>query len=250
MDNFLAQSGIDDDHRSQIVAELFEKLDKDDDGRIDLSEFSLQYVSTKNQLIEREAEIKSQIIMNHQRLKQAEQELANAKRQHNGYIQGPMGNLFITVIRAENLIGVQNSHVICYQGNKHGQTRPARGQAPQYADPQLQFEVEDDQIPLVVQILDIDKGVAVLETQVSFDDIKAEIVPQNEEFWLNVREGDPTAPKLRLKITYKQNEVLKWDNEVQMLKSEINSDGHMLKQVRIFIDQLRTPFGFLSREID
>jgi len=35
-----------------------------------------------------------------------------------------------------------------------------------------------------------------------------------------------------------------------MLKSEITSDGHMLKQVRIFIDQLRTPFGFLSREVD
>lgn len=44
--------------------------------------------------------------------------------------------------------------------------------------------------------------------------------------------------------------MLKWDNEVQMLKSEITSDGHMLKQVRIFIDQLRTPFGFLSREVD
>ena len=35
-----------------------------------------------------------------------------------------------------------------------------------------------------------------------------------------------------------------------MLKSEIKSDGHMLRQVKIFIDQLRTPFGFLSREID
>ena len=57
-----------------------------------------------------------------------------------------------------------------------------------------------------------------METQVSFDDIKAEIVPQNEEFWLNVREGDPTAAKLRLKITYVQNEVLKWDAEVQSLQ--------------------------------
>ena len=72
MDAFLAQSGIDDDHRSQIVAELFEKLDGDQDGRIDLAEFSAQYVTTKNQLIERETDIKSQIIMNHQRLKEAE----------------------------------------------------------------------------------------------------------------------------------------------------------------------------------
>ena len=40
MDTFLAQKGIDDEHRSQIVDEIFEKLDKDGNGRIDLDEFS------------------------------------------------------------------------------------------------------------------------------------------------------------------------------------------------------------------
>ena len=84
----------------------------------------------------------------------------------------------------------------------------------------------------------------------SFEDIKAEIVPQNEEFWLNVREGDPTAAKLRLKITYVQNEVLKWDAEVQSLRLEIKNDAGILQQVRIFIEQLRTPFGFLTREVE
>ena len=54
MDNFLARQGIDDEHRSQIVEELFEKLDNDANGRIDLDEFSQQYVMTKNQLLERE----------------------------------------------------------------------------------------------------------------------------------------------------------------------------------------------------
>lgn len=58
MDNFLARQGIDDEHRSQIVEELFEKLDNDANGRIDLDEFSQQYVMTKNQLVEREQEIK------------------------------------------------------------------------------------------------------------------------------------------------------------------------------------------------
>ena len=84
----------------------------------------------------------------------------------------------------------------------------------------------------------------------SFEDIKAEIVPQNEEFWLNVREGDPTAAKLRLKINYIQNEVLKWDAEVQSLRLEIKNDAGILQQVRIFIEQLRTPFGFLTREVE
>lgn len=103
---------------------------------------------------------------------------------------------------------------------------------------------------LVVQILDIDRGLAILEVPVSFDDIKAELVPQNEEFWLHVREADPTAAKLRLKISYEQNEVLKWNAEVTMLHDEIKNDAGILQQVRIFIDQLRTPFGFLSREVN
>ena len=72
MDAFLAKQGIDDEHRSQIVDELFDKLDDDGNGRIDLNEFSTQYVSTKDQLIEREAEIKTNILANNSRLKEAQ----------------------------------------------------------------------------------------------------------------------------------------------------------------------------------
>jgi len=87
-----------------------------------------------------------------------------------------------------------------------------------------------------VQILDIDRGIAVLETQVSFDDIKQENIPQNEDFWLYARENDDSSAKLRLKISYIQNEVLKWDAEVNMLTTEIKNDAGILQQVRIFID--------------
>jgi hypothetical protein len=65
-----------------------------------------------------------------------------------------------------------------------------------------------------------------------------------------VRENDPAAAKLRIKISYVQNEVLKWDTEVNMLVGEIKNDAGILTQVRIFIDQLRSPFGFLKREVD
>lgn len=64
MDAFLSTKGIDDEHRTQIVDELFDKLDKDVSGKIDLAEFSQQYVSTKNQLVEREQEIKQNILTN------------------------------------------------------------------------------------------------------------------------------------------------------------------------------------------
>jgi len=48
MDNFLAQKGIDDEHRGQIVDEIYEKLDQDQNGHVDLTEFTGQYISTKN----------------------------------------------------------------------------------------------------------------------------------------------------------------------------------------------------------
>jgi hypothetical protein len=86
MDAFLAKQGIDDEHRSQIVDELFDKLDDDGNGRIDLNEFSTQYVSTKDQLIEREAEIKTNILANNSRLKEAQQNLIEAKRTHGNFI--------------------------------------------------------------------------------------------------------------------------------------------------------------------
>ena len=86
MDTFLSRQGIDDEHRTQIVDELFDKLDQDQNGRIDLTEFSEQYVSTKNQLVEREHEIKQNILANNAKLKTAEQELAQAKRVHGNYI--------------------------------------------------------------------------------------------------------------------------------------------------------------------
>ena len=163
-----------------------------------------------------------------------------------------MGVLHITVIRAENLgTQINNSHVVCYQGNKHGHTRPAKGQNPQYTENEISFEVDDDQIPLNVQVIDIDRGVQLIQSEISFDEIKQEqLVPPNKEFWLYDGNDDPSAPRLRLKLSYVQNEVLKWDTEVNMLVGEIKNDAGVLQQVRIFIEQLRQPFGFLQREIE
>ena len=64
-----------------------------------------------------------------------------------------------------------------------------------------------------------------------------------------MREGDPNSAKLRLVLSYDQNEVFRLDGEVQILQNEIENDAGILQQVRIFIDQLRTPFSFLAREV-
>ena len=173
MDAYLAQQGIDEEHRIQIVDELFDKCDKDGNNRIDLDEFTTLYVQTKNQLVERETEIKQSIIVNNNRLKEAREQLEEAKRKHGNYISGPMGVLHITVVRAENLgQSVNNSHVVCYQGNKHGHTRPGKGQNPEYTENEISFEVDDDQIPVNVQVVDIDRGVQLIQSEISFDEIK------------------------------------------------------------------------------
>lgn len=229
MNNYLAAQGIDEDHRIQIIDELFEKADLDGNNRIDLDEFSALYIDTKNQLIEREREIKENILSNHMKLKEAQQQLAAAKRTHGSYVTGPVGILHINVIRAENLMNVNSSHVICYQGNKQGQTNAGRGTAPTYGDAAISFEVDDDQTPLVVTVLDIDRGLPVLESQVSFDDIKSGIVPENKEIWLSMRENDPSAPRLRIKLSYSQNEVLKWNAEVEMLQNDLKNDAGILQ---------------------
>ena len=114
MDFFLAQRGIEDEHRAQIVEEIFEKIDTDQNGYVDIGEFSFQYVSTKNQLVERENELKQNILLNNQKLKQAKEELARAQKIHGNFRSGPMGILYVQVIRADNLHGVETSHVYCY----------------------------------------------------------------------------------------------------------------------------------------
>ena len=62
MTRFLAEKGIDEDHRVQIVDELFSKCDTDMSGRIELKEFVENYVDTKNQLLIREIELKQSIL--------------------------------------------------------------------------------------------------------------------------------------------------------------------------------------------
>jgi hypothetical protein len=61
---FLAQKGIDEDHRGQIVDELFSKCDVNKDGDVQIEEFVNYYVITKNELIKRKEELRASILEN------------------------------------------------------------------------------------------------------------------------------------------------------------------------------------------
>lgn len=60
--NFLAKRNVDEEHRIQIVDELFDKCDKDGNGFVDIDEFTGEYLSTKVQLQERELELTQRIL--------------------------------------------------------------------------------------------------------------------------------------------------------------------------------------------
>ena len=95
----------------------------------------------------------------------------------------------------------------------------------------------------------LERNVSLLETQVSFENIKEPDFPLNQEFWLNARVNDDHAPRVLLVINYEQNEILKWQGESEAWASEISNEVSILKQVRIFIEQLQAPFGFLMKEV-
>lgn len=71
MSEFLARKGVDEEHRGQIVEELFSKCDIDGNGCIDIQEFTGQYADTMDQLMDRQAELKAQIMDCHKSLTQS-----------------------------------------------------------------------------------------------------------------------------------------------------------------------------------
>ena len=75
MNDFLDKRGVEEEHRQQITEELFSKCDIDGNGKIDLHEFVQYYVMTKNQLLDREIELKQTILECHKKLEEAQEML-------------------------------------------------------------------------------------------------------------------------------------------------------------------------------
>ncbi len=76
---FLAQKGIDEDHRGQIVDELFSKCDANNDGEVQIEEFVSYYIITKNELVKRKQELTAQILENNTVVTSMKAQLANLR---------------------------------------------------------------------------------------------------------------------------------------------------------------------------
>ena len=79
MNQFLAEKGVDEDHRVEIIDELFNKCDVDRSGRIELDEFITHYVETKNQLVQTDIEHTQSIMVLHNEIVQMQQQLQQSK---------------------------------------------------------------------------------------------------------------------------------------------------------------------------
>ena len=81
--NFLAKRNVDEEHRIQIVDELFDKCDKDGNGFVDIDEFTSEYLSTKIQLQEREYELTQRILDLNSKIKASKSERDREKNSAN-----------------------------------------------------------------------------------------------------------------------------------------------------------------------
>lgn len=129
-------------------------------------------------------------------------------------------------------------------------TKPQDGPAPNYDNNTLiEFDVGDEGAPILVSIVDSERDISIMDTQIDLQDVQDASFPKGE-FWLNARENDPSAPKLRIQVAYKTNSIYRHQMHIENLEEDLRNDVATLQQVRAFIVQLRNPFGFLKYDID
>lgn len=86
-------------------------------------------------------------------------------------------------------------------------TKPQDGPAPNYDNNTLiEFDVGDEGAPILVSIVDSERDISIMDTQIDLQDVQDASFPKGE-FWLNARENDPSAPKLRIQVSYKTNSI-------------------------------------------
>ena len=98
----------------------------------------------------------------------------------------------------------------------------------------IEFNVEDEGAPILVSIVDSDRDISVMDTQIHFADVLEPSFPKSE-FWLNARENDPSAPKLRIAVQYNQNQIYALQQIVLEYEDKLAGDVSTLQQVRAFI---------------
>lgn len=164
---FLAKKNIDEDHRVQIVDELFSKCDEDGNGEVDIKEFSQEYLSTKMQLQAREAELSSQIKDFYRQIQVKNKKLSSLGLK--GPAVGPVGQLTVNVKSGYNL--PNGSYVVVIQhGNLRHTTQAKNGPECYFNEPVI-VNIDDETLNVVISVETASNGRPVLQAEVSFLDL-------------------------------------------------------------------------------
>lgn len=104
----------------------------------------------------------------------------------------------------------------------------------------------------MITVNDAVRGVAVLENQIDMASIMQGDVPRDQNFWIYSvgKENATNAPRLQIKISMRENDTYKFERECEIWEEQIRSDVAYFNQVKMFIQQLQSPFGFLSYDIE
>lgn len=129
---FLAEKHVDEEHRTQIVDELFSVCDINGSGYVDLNEFSMEYLKTRTALQKREHDLQAQLKMLTARINNYKREMESLQRS-GAKFQGPVGtlNVFVKSVKGLPAQTQGNPYVIAVQqGNMQSKTSAINGQNP------------------------------------------------------------------------------------------------------------------------
>lgn len=88
----------------------------------------------------------------------------------------------------------------------------------------------DENLPLLVQIIDVQRGVSVMDTEIPLERVGTELYPEDQEIAVTtaVGEKDPSAPRLFVSLNYQLNNVHRQKRNIDEAENQIREDVQVL----------------------
>jgi len=148
----------------------------------------------------------------------------------------------VTIIRAENLPqGIQAPVVNVRQGDKKFTTAQGLGGTSPHFDEECAFQVFHEYEPVVFDLIDL-PDTHILSAEVPLEQPTfGQIIPLQ-----NYDRTAPQDPRLLVKVQFQPNREGQLTRQKEFLEAQLRENIGTIKQVKSFIDQLSSPFGFLA----
>ena len=171
---FLAQKGIDEDHRGQIVDELFSKCDANNDGDVQIKEFVDYYIITKNELVKRKQELTAQILDNNKVVTSLKAQLVTLRLNATRLIQQKSATQLNLRINSAEGFGYQTQAVmvvVSHLGDQKTSSRQA-GPIAQWIGESLAIQIMDERSPITIGLRDANSGKDLMNVSYTLNQLK------------------------------------------------------------------------------